>query len=163
MKEKIYFAKIKDEAQIPSKRDSDFGFDLYACFNEDEIIIRPNEVKIINTGIISAFSKKYGCLIEERGSTGTKCMSVRAGVFDSNYRGEWLIPINNTSNKVIRISKAFDSVMENDLEIFYPYKKAVAQACFFVNPKLKVEEVDVSFINEMTSVRGDGRLGSTGK
>lgn len=30
----IYFAKLKDEAIIPSKREEDGAFDVYACFDE---------------------------------------------------------------------------------------------------------------------------------
>ena len=31
----VYFAKIRTGATIPTKRDEDAGYDLYACFDED--------------------------------------------------------------------------------------------------------------------------------
>ena len=159
----LYFGKLKEDAIIPLKRDCDFGYDLYACFDEEYMKIEPGEIKIIPTGIISAFPKEYGCLIEERGSTGTRGLSVRAGVFDSNYHGEWLIPINNTTDKTIYIHKDYDKPTETIRELFYPYKKAIAQACFFISPKFNVEEKSIDFIKSIDSVRGEGRLGSSGK
>ena len=37
----IYFAKVKPEAKIPSKRDEDAGYDIYACFEEDFVKFEP--------------------------------------------------------------------------------------------------------------------------
>ena len=159
----IEFAVIREGAIIPSKRNCDFGYDLYACFDQEQVIIKPGEIKIISTGIISAFSENYGCLIEERGSTGTKGLAVRAGVFDSNYRGEWLVPINNTTEKMIVICKDESKVRETADIMYYPYKKAIAQVCFFVNPRMKVVERSEEEILGRVSVRGEGRLGSSGK
>ena len=39
--DEIYFAKLKDKAIIPSKNDEDAGYDLFACFDEDYMIISP--------------------------------------------------------------------------------------------------------------------------
>ena len=63
----IYFAKIKPTAIIPSKREEDTGYDLYPCFEEDFITIKPHESKLISTGIASAFSDEYGLIFYERG------------------------------------------------------------------------------------------------
>ena len=38
MREKLYFAKLRPEAVIPSKRDEDAGYDIYACFDEDYLL-----------------------------------------------------------------------------------------------------------------------------
>jgi len=35
----IYFAKVKQNAIIPSKREEDGCYDVYACFDEDYITI----------------------------------------------------------------------------------------------------------------------------
>ena len=37
----LIFAKVRPEAIIPTKREEDAGRDLYACFNEDYILINP--------------------------------------------------------------------------------------------------------------------------
>ena len=52
---KIYFAKTKKEAILPSKRIEDAGFDLFACFEGDFLRLNPFEVKLIPTGIACAF------------------------------------------------------------------------------------------------------------
>ena len=77
----IKFAKVRPNAIIPSKRDEDMGFDIYACFDEDYIVINPHETKLIPTGIASACTSDYGFLVFERGSTGSKGIARRCGVF----------------------------------------------------------------------------------
>ena len=39
---KIYFAKVDvaSEAKIPTKRDEDMAYDVYAYFNEDKMVIQ---------------------------------------------------------------------------------------------------------------------------
>ena len=103
--QKIYFAKMKEGAIIPSKRMEDGAFDIYACFDEDYIEIAPHETKMIPTGLASAFSPSYVAIIKERGSTGTKGMGQRSGVIDSGYRGEWFLPITNHNQKTLVIMK----------------------------------------------------------
>ena len=34
---KVYFAKMNEKAVIPSKKNEDAGYDIYACFDEDYI------------------------------------------------------------------------------------------------------------------------------
>ena len=103
--DKIYFAKVKENAIIPTKEKEDAGYDFYACFDEDFIEIPSHETKKIPTGIAWASSPKYYLQIEERGSTGTKGIKRSAGVVDSGYRGEILIVITNSTNKTLIFSK----------------------------------------------------------
>ena len=91
MEVEVKFAKVKEGAIVPSKRDEDMGFDIYACFDEDYIKIDPHETKLIPTGIASACDPEYGFLLKERGSTGSKGIALRAGVIDSGYRNEWFV------------------------------------------------------------------------
>lgn len=76
----VLFAKVRPNAIIPSKNEEDAGFDIYANFDEDYIEIKPNEIKLIPTGIASCVSNKYALIAKERGSSGTKGMAVRAGM-----------------------------------------------------------------------------------
>ena len=87
----VKFAKVRPDAIIPSKRVEDMGFDIYANFDEDYIMIRSHETKLIPTGIASSCEPKYGFLLRERGSTGSKGIALRCGVIDSGYRNEWFI------------------------------------------------------------------------
>lgn len=102
---KIYFSRVRDSAIIPTKRDEDAGYDIYACFDDDYIIINVNETVLVPTGIASALPKDKYIHIEERGSTGSIGMKKSAGIIDSGYRGEWFIAITNCSGQPIVISK----------------------------------------------------------
>lgn len=169
--DEILFAKSKEEVIIPSKKEEDAGYDLYSYFEEDYIVIKPHETKLIPTGIHSAFSSDYYIQLQERGSTGSKGIAQRAGVIDSGYRGEWLIPITNTTDKVLFISKLseketiksyFGEVATNE-SIVYPYTKAICQAVLIPVPKVVVKEIPLEELKAIPSERGEGKLGSSNK
>ena len=162
MSEKIYFAKVNTQGVIPSKREEDGAFDVYACFEEDYLQLAPHETKLIPTGIASAFSASYVAILKERGSTGTKGIGQRCGVIDSGYRGEWFVPLTNHNSKPLVIAKEGVADDFGDI-IVYPYKKAIAQCLMVEVPKLAIEEIDHTSLLEMTSERGTGALGSSGK
>lgn len=166
----VKFAKVKPNAIIPSKRDEDMGFDIYACFDEDYIVIAPHETKLIPTGIASSCDPEYGFLVFERGSTGSKGIARRCGVIDSGYRNEWFIGLTNTTNKVMFISKLsksetyknyYGEVMRDSF--VYPYTKAIAQALVVPVPKVEVEELSYEELKSIKSERGMGALGSSQK
>lgn len=164
---KLYWAKIKEGAIIPSRRLEDAGYDLYPCFEEDALEIPPLHTVIVPTGIASAFDPEYVMILKERGSTGIKGMSVRAGVMDSGYRGEYLIPITNVNDKPIKIIKkeALDKLSDQQKEQFiaYPYEKACAQGVLLRMPQLEQEEISYEELKAISSLRGEGRLGSSNK
>ena len=93
----VKFAKVHPNAIIPSKRDEDMGFDIYACFDEDYIMIGAHETVLVPTGIASSCNPDYGFLLFERGSTGSKGIARRCGVVDSGYRGVKML--NDRLNK----------------------------------------------------------------
>ena len=181
MNTNIKFAKVRRDAIIPSKRDEDMGFDIYACFDEDYIIIEPQETKLIPTGIASACESNYGFVLRERGSTGSKGIALRAGVIDSGYRNEWFVGLTNTTNKWLIISRVdkeyiikdktvgLDEIMTDYIArcvedaIIYPYSKAIAQALVIPVPKIEVEEIDYDELKNIESERGMGALGSSDK
>ena len=101
----LLFAKVNPKAINPSKEDENAGYDIYACFDEDYMVIPPNSTKLIPTGIASVVSDKYYLQVHERGSTGSKGIKYGAGVIDSSYRGEIFICLNNINNTEIIISK----------------------------------------------------------
>ena len=49
--DELYFAKVKPNAIIPSKRDEDAAYDIYACFDDDYLVIPPHKTVLIPTGI----------------------------------------------------------------------------------------------------------------
>ena len=170
----IKFAKVKEGAIIPSKRDEDMGFDIYACFEEDYIAFRPHETKLVPTGLASACDPEYGFLAFERGSTGSKGIARRCGVVDSGYRNEIFIGLTNTTDNYMFISKLSQEDTINDFfaestlnkfgkHIVYPYSKAIAQILVIPVPKTTVEEVSYEELQNIKSERGMGALGSSNK
>lgn len=170
MKANVKFAKVRPDAKIPSKRDEDMAFDIYACFDDDYIVIPPHETKLIPTGIASCCKPKYGFVLRERGSTGSKGIALRAGVIDSGYRNEWFVGLTNTTNKVLFISKLTEQETYNKYygdvmvaSFVYPYSKAIAQALIVPVLKVKLEEISYEELQAIPSKRGLGALGSSGK
>ena len=124
----VKFKKARINAVVPSKREGDAGYDLYAAINSDfldehcgiikngsflpiravgdimtgteEILVawRSHEILKIPTGIRTEFDKNYVGILKERGSTGSKGLAVRSGVIDSSFCGEWFMVIENCTD-----------------------------------------------------------------
>lgn len=160
----IKMAKVHEGATIPTKRDCDAGFDLYACFDEDYIEIAPHETKLIPLGIASAFEEGWYVQFAERGSTGTKGMKYGAGIIDAGYRSEWFFCMTNTNKHSVVIAKyPEDWDLDPMVGIVYPYSKAIGQAVVLPVPKTRIVETTLEDIQSIESERGDGKLGSSGK
>lgn len=159
----VKFAKVRPTAKIPTKRDEDMGYDIYADFEEDYIEIAPHETKLIPTGIASACSDGWGFILKERGSTGSKGMALRCGVIDSGYRNEWFVCITNNNTIPVIIEKDKPNSQPPQLAIHYPYEKAIAQCIIEKVPKAFIEEVSYDELKEIKSERGMGALGSSNK
>lgn len=84
-KKRLYWAQVRPGAIIPTKKEEDAGYDLYACI-EKNILIKPHQTVMLPTGVATAFSKSYVMILKERGSTGTEGIAQRSGVIDSGYR-----------------------------------------------------------------------------
>lgn len=164
---KLYWAKVKENAIIPTKREEDAGYDLYPCFEEEYLEILPLHTKLVPLGVASAFDSDYVMLLKERGSTGTKGMAQRAGVIDSGYRGEYMAPVTNVNDKPLCIVKkeVLETWDEDQKEkyILYPYEKAVCQGVLLKMPQLESETLSYDELKKIDSLRNDGRLGSSGK
>ena len=179
-KVKVYFAG-EEGVKIPTKRESDAGYDVYAYFEEVCMMIKPHETVMIPTGLHSSFPDDYVMVLHERGSTGTRGIGQRSGVIDSGYRGEWMVPITNHNevplfiSKVTReevIEKLSEDYPEMPKEVFeegvnqsiiYPYTKAICQALLLPVPKVEIEELPLEELKAIPSERGEGKLGSSGK
>lgn len=167
----LYFAKCREGAIVPTKEDENGAYDVYACFDENFMRIKPHTVELIPTGIVSAFSSNYVVILKERSSTGTKNMAQRSGCIDSGYRGEWFVPIANNNDYDIIISKLSEKETKeivygkgNDAKcIVYPYTKAITQFLFLPVPKATIKEIDYYEIMKFESKRGTGSMGSSGK
>ena len=172
--DQIYFAKIRDTAKIPGKRAEDAGYDLYADFVEDFFVIEAGATRPVPTGIAVAFSSDYYAQIEERSSTAKLGIKKSGGVFDSGYRGEYLIVTYNTNTKPFIITKkeieSIDETFEIDGKnyhkkdvVFYPYTKAICQIVMHKIPDLIPHEISYEELKAIPSERGTGRFGSSNK
>lgn len=188
----LIFAKVKKNAIIPTKTDENAGYDVYACFDEDYMIVEMGETRLIPTGIASAINNTKYIQIEERGSVGSKGIKTSCGIIDSGYRGEWFIAITNTNNKDFIISKLSKEELINNYclvddegnsyllsgnskiflkyndgyetdEILYPYSKAISQAIIHEVHKMYEIELPYQELLVIESARGSGKLGSSMK
>ena len=162
----IYFAKIRGDALIPRKERENAGYDIYACLEDDILIIPPYKTGLVPTGIAWACSEEYYMQIEERSSTGIKGIKKSSGVIDSGYRGEIKIAIFNANDVPI----IFATVGEDDVRrkypdldkfVFYSTSKAIAQGVIHRVEDMLTKEISLKALQEIPSKRGDNGWGST--
>ena len=166
----VYFAKMKENATIFSKEEENAGYDIYACFDEDYILLEKDETKLIPTGIAWASSPNFYLQIEERSSTGTKGIKKSAGVVDSGYRGEIKIAITNITRKNLIFSnlseeelrKKYPEIDYNN-SLIYSTKKAIAQGVIHRVEKINTKEIPLEELLKIESKRMDKGWGSTNK
>jgi dUTP pyrophosphatase len=163
IKDIIYFAKVKPNAIIPTKRDEDGCYDIYACLDEDNLIIQPHTVVLIPTGIASVFSSTYRIAFRERGSNTTSNLEVMAGQIDSGYRGEYFVALQNNNNIPVEITKLIDKVEKTEDFIRVPYSKAICQFAIEEVPQVHINEITYDELLQFKSERGIGCLGSSNK
>lgn len=144
--EKLKIKLLREGAQIPKRAThGSAGFDLNACV-EKSVFINPDEIKMIPTGIsIQLEDELYVGLIFARSSMAVKNGVIPAnavGVIDSDYRGEIIVALKNSSSQQFQVSQG----------------DRIAQ--FLVLP-ISIPEIEVCGKLE-SSDRGEGGFGSTG-
>lgn len=142
----IKVKKLKENAIIPTRGSKySAGLDLYAC-TSTPVIIAPHQTIKVSTGLAIELPDGYFGAIAARSGLSTKqglAPANKLGVCDSDYRGEYIVPLHNHSN---------EPQMINPME-------RIAQ--LIVLPYLPVEFEEVG---ELTNTeRGDCGFGSTGK
>ena len=94
----IKVKKLSPTAIVPTKsRKSDAGYDLYA---DENFTLRPEETRLISTGIALAIPDGYAGLIWDRSGLGSKGIHRHAGVVDSSYRGEVRVALSNSRSHI---------------------------------------------------------------
>ena len=143
---KVLFKRLNQKAKLPSyKTSGSSGMDLMACVDEP-VKIKPNESKLIPTGIAIAIPEDTEVQIRPRSGLAAKSsISVlnTPGTIDSDYRGEL---------KIILFNHGKDEFTVKD-------EDRVAQMVLM--PILKVEIEETNELPE--TIRGSGGFGSTGK
>jgi dUTP pyrophosphatase len=134
--------KIVSKAKLPEKAHAgDLGYDLFSLHEE---YIRPNETKLIATGIAIQFPEGYGGFIKDRSSVATKMnLHTVAGVIDNGYIGEIRVALHNASEDMQKISEG----------------TKIAQLVLIPTVNFQVQEVSDVLSSDQ---RGQNGFGSTG-
>lgn len=167
-KDTILFAKVRENAVIPSKREEDGAYDVYCALEPNasgtyEMLLRKNEPNLVPTGLAMSLLSKYAFnMTNERGSTGSKGMLSVCGLVDSGYRNEIFVNIIPTWKDVLITSKVTEVKVLEDI-ILYPNSKAIAQGYVQYNLDLNVKEIAYEALLKIPSERGLGKIGSSKK
>lgn len=146
---RIKYVKLSPHAVTPLyATPGSAGADLSAYLPERGDYIGPGEIKKFHTGLVAEIPENTEIQIRSRSSLAALGLSVAGGVctVDSDYRGEIMVMLHNTSNKAIKI-------MPND-------RIAQAIACKFEQITWEREET-VDALHK--TKRNKGAFGSTGK
>ena len=99
--EKLFVQLLHDNATLPARETSgSVGYDITACLN-GPVEILPGETKMIGAGFAIALESGYAAFLYARSGLGIKHGMIPAncvGVVDSDYRGEVIVGLRNTSS-----------------------------------------------------------------
>ena len=104
--EPVFVAVVDKTSPMPVRStEESAGLDLRACLKCSESI-KANETKIVSTGIKLALPSGSFGMVVPRSGLGTKhgiILANSVGIIDSDYRGEILVPLKNTSASTFTI------------------------------------------------------------
>ncbi|WP_322199755.1 dUTP diphosphatase [Acutalibacter intestini] len=141
---KIQFVKLHPQALIPRRQtQGSAGYDLSACA-EEPILIPPGEMVMVPLGFAIQIPEGYAGFVFSRSGLGRLGLVVAqgVGVIDSDYRGQWWVPLRNLSGQPITVEPG----------------ERIAQVVFMRVAAPELEEVEEL---EETD-RGQAGFGSTG-
>ena len=143
---KVKYTKLREDAITPIRgSEKAAGYDLYANIDgNDSITINPGETVVIGTGLSFELPDNTFAAIFARSGLSTKsglAPANKVGVCDSDYRGEYKVPLHNHSNTPATVNHG-DRIAQMVIMPFIP---------------IELEEGEVS-----DTARGSGGFGSTG-
>ena len=143
---KVKYTKLREDAITPTRgSEKAAGYDLYANIDgNDSITINPGETVVIGTGLSFELPDNTFAAIFARSGLSTKsglAPANKVGVCDSDYRGEYKVPLHNHSNIPATV-KHGDRIAQMVVMPFIP---------------IELEEGELS-----DTARGSGGFGSTG-
>lgn len=143
--EKVKVKKVRENAILPIYgTEFSAGADLCACL-EEPAVLAPNETKLIPIGISMEIPQGYAGLVFARSGLATKrhlAPANKVGVIDSDYRGEFFVPLRNHGSVPQTIE----------------HGERIAQMVLV--PYLTAQFVEVETLSD--TARGSGGFGSTG-
>lgn len=143
--ETIRFKRLNSMATIPTRgSEKAAGYDLYAAISEP-ISIKPHETAKVGTGLSFELpDETFGAIFARSGLATKKGLRPAncVGVCDSDYRGEYIVPLHNDTDEIMEIEPG----------------ERIAQLILMPYIPMIFEEVD----KLSNTARGDGNFGSTG-
>ena len=136
---------LNDLAKVPT-RGSEYaaGYDLYAA-TEYDIEIMPHSTVKIGTGISMELPEgTFGAIFARSGLATKKGLRPAncIGVCDSDYRGEYIVPLHNDTDEIMSIE---------------PGERIAQLIIMNFNP------IEFNMVNSLSDTeRGDGGFGSSG-
>ena len=137
----LQIKKLHPDAKLPTfAHPTDAGMDLCTI---EKFTIQPGQHKVVSTGLAMVVPDGFVALVWDKGGVANKRhIKTVGGVFDAEYRGEYLIGLFNFGGE----SQSFE------------VGDKIAQLLI-----QKVEHPVIVEIAELdNTVRGEGRFGSTG-
>ena len=138
--------KLRDNARLPVYGTAfSAGADLCACL-DGPVTLAPGETRLISIGISMEIPEGYAGLVFARSGLATKrslAPANKVGVIDSDYRGEFFVPLHNHGTVAQTIEDG----------------ERIAQ--MILTPYLTAKFVEASELSD--TVRGEGGFGSTGR
>ena len=143
---KLYFQKTREGAQLPVRATPESaGADLCACLDAP-VTIAPGETQMIPLGLKCQPDKgDMALLIFPRSGLSAKhgiTLANAVGVVDTDYRGEWFVPLHNISDTPYTIEHGMRVAQLVAVPVYYPE----------ILETLAVDETE----------RGEGGFGSSG-
>lgn len=137
---------IRENAKVPQiATEGSACADLFCC-NKENVEIKPGQTKYFPLGFATEFERSLVALVFIRSGISSKrnlVLSNGVAVFDSDYRGEWVLSIHNNGIKT-QVVEAGERVAQMLL--------------------IKKENPEFTIVDNLTSSkRGEGGYGSTGK
>lgn len=144
--QEVKVKKLRDNARMPVYGTAfSAGADLCACL-DSPVTLAPGETRLISIGISMEIPEGYAGLVFARSGLATKrslAPANKVGVIDSDYRGEFFVPLHNHGTVPQTIEDG----------------ERIAQ--MILTPYLTAKFVEASELSD--TVRGEGGFGSTGR
>lgn len=142
----LHFQKLHEGAMLPRRATKESaGADLFACL-EQPVVIAPNETVMIPLGLkCQPDPADMALLIFPRSGLASKhgiTLANAVGVVDTDYRGEWQVPLHNLSQEPFTVEHGMRVAQLLCVPVYFP-------------EILETLAVD-------TTERGEGGFGSSG-
>ena len=145
MMREVKVKKLYENAKLPVYgTEFSAGADLCACL-EEPVTLQPGETRLISIGIAMEIPAGYAGLVYARSGLASKrglAPANKVGVVDSDYRGEFFVPLHNHGSVPQTIEPG----------------DRIAQ--MILTPYLTANFIEADTLSD--TVRGEGGFGSTG-